>query len=228
MKNLLTIFILATLVKANSFTQDSIPEWIDDYDTLTAESITIEYTSDSGIIYRIPYRTSDTLLNRIFGHAIDSMSNLGSVASWFRDENDLVTKVFYKCYSTSAKTFSFSWMSDFMSESIALFSYKGKMELCYLGLANTHFRLVSGNIILSHETTLYDFQQLFPHSYQTGMDPQATPDNYANLGYLAFMLRMNWPNSNYNGEYGDPISSSCWVVTFKNGRLFSIKRNIGT
>ncbi len=228
MKNLYLIFILAILFNANGFTQDSTPEWIDDYDTLTTESIMIEYTSDSGILYKIPFNTADTLLNRIFGHAIDSMSNMGSVDSWFRDENDLVTKVFYKCYSTSAKEFSRSWLSDFMSESIALFSYKGKMQLCYLGLANTHFRLISGNIILSHATTLYDFQQLFPHSYHTGMDPKATPDNYADLGYLAFKLRMNWPNSNYDGRYGDPISSSCWVVTFKNGTLFSIKHNIGT
>jgi hypothetical protein len=112
---------------------DNSAKWIHDYDSLAIDNLIIEYTNDSGLIYRIPFRSSDTVVNGIFGQAAVSVNYLGSVGGWFTNNYDYETEVFYKCYSKSKNELNRSHLSDFMSESIAFYSYKGLIQLCYLG-----------------------------------------------------------------------------------------------
>lgn len=239
MRQTLIFFLMIPFVHQFGFSQNPVPVWYKDYDTIKFENLKIEYTNDSGNVQILPFRVQDSLLESTLHDQIDSTIEWGgSMVGWFADYGDYVTLLYYSCYAPTHTNFSFARNSICMSQSICFYSYKNVSELAYLGFVNSHFKLIYNDFAISAKTTLEDFSEYFPHSYQSGMDSTKSPYNFnpADPNRLIFLLRINSPEmyleqiseDAYHFGREDPIRSNCIAFEFKEGKIISVYRQLGT
>ena len=203
----------------------------ENYDTLDVKKVFLVYSKYDGTQIKIPFRTTDSLVNQIFGKPTDSVNCSGCAEySIFHESGTERSPFFQKIYLPDTNlTWNKPLDSCFHSIrnfSVGFWSYKHIMEISGFGFNNQFFSLKVDSLILNSQTTLKQFVTYFPSSVKYQKDlTRSYQLRYERKGicfptgttYTQITLATNLRK--YNNS---------WKVIFKNNQLWRIYLDIGT